>query len=104
VKNTSRPVIFKLKVSFLKYQLLLVNEYHSDISEFYLIQYAWERRKINKKIWLKNLRETDLSGGLGTDGRMILKWNLKKWGITCGLDSCGFGQGPMAHMTKNFRV
>jgi hypothetical protein len=37
-----------------------------------------ERRVAYRVCW-ENVRETDQLEGLGLDGRIILKWILKKW-------------------------
>jgi hypothetical protein len=39
----------------------------------------WERGKLYIGFWWGNLRERDHMTDLGVDGRVILKWILKKW-------------------------
>ena len=41
--------------------------------------------------WWGDLRETDHFGGPGVDGRIILRWIFRKWGLGCGLDRGGSG-------------
>jgi len=37
-------------------------------------------------VWLGNMQETDHVEDLGIDGRVVLKWVLKKYMGGCGLD------------------
>jgi hypothetical protein len=41
--------------------------------------------------WLENLQGRDHSEDLGVDGKIILKWNLGKYGGRGGLDASGSG-------------
>jgi hypothetical protein len=53
------------------------------------------------KILSVNLKERDHSEDPGVKGRIIFEWNLGKWGVRCGLDSSGSGQGPAAHCCEH---
>jgi len=39
----------------------------------------WERAKVHRGFWWRNLRERDHLEHPGVDGRIILKWIFKKW-------------------------
>jgi len=41
--------------------------------------------------WCGNLRERDHLEDLGIDGRIILSWIFRKWGVGHGLDRAGSG-------------
>ena len=47
---------------------------------------VWERGEACAGIWWRNLRERDHWGGLGVDGRIILRWIFRKWDGRHGLD------------------
>jgi hypothetical protein len=40
--------------------------------------YTWGRREMHTNFLLESLKETDHSGDLGIDGRIILKWIIGK--------------------------
>jgi len=44
------------------------------------------------EFWWGNLRESDYLEDPGIDGRIILRWLLRKWD---GLDRCGSGFGQV---------
>jgi hypothetical protein len=46
--------------------------------------------------WSWNQKRRDHLWDRGGDGRIILKWILRKWKRWCGVDSCWFGYGPLA--------
>jgi hypothetical protein len=43
------------------------------------------------EFWRGNLRERDHLGDPGIDGRVILRWVLRKWDVGYGLDRAGLG-------------
>jgi len=47
-----------------------------------------ERRGVYRS---RNLRERDHLGDPGVDGRIILRWILRKWDVGYGLDRAGSG-------------
>jgi len=42
-------------------------------------------------VYRGNLRERDLWGDPGADGRIILRWIFRKWDVRYGLDQAGSG-------------
>jgi hypothetical protein len=40
---------------------------------------VWERGEVHTGFWWGNLRERDDLEDMGVNGRIILKWNFKKW-------------------------
>jgi hypothetical protein len=40
---------------------------------------VWARGEVHAGVWWGNLRKRDHLKDLGVDGRIILKWILKKW-------------------------
>jgi hypothetical protein len=42
------------------------------------------------------LRERDHLGEPGVNGRIILRWNFRKWDVVYGLDRAGSGQRQVA--------
>jgi len=40
---------------------------------------GWRMRDAHTGFWWGNMRERDHFGDPGVDGRIILKWNLKKY-------------------------
>jgi hypothetical protein len=49
------------------------------------------RGEVHTGLWCGNLGESDHSGDLDVDGRVILMWLLKKWDGGRGLDYSGSG-------------
>jgi hypothetical protein len=47
---------------------------------------VWGKREVHTGFWWGDLREGDHLGDPGVDGRIILKWNFKKWDGVHGLD------------------
>jgi hypothetical protein len=49
--------------------------------------YVEKERHVRTGFWLGNLRERDHLGDPGVDGRIILRWNFRKWdvGVWTGL-------------------
>ena len=47
------------------------------------------------EFWWGNLKERDLMGDLGVDGRIILRWTFRKWdvGIWTGSSWVRIGKG-----------
>ena len=45
----------------------------------------WERVEVYTVFWWRNLRERDHLEDPGVDGRIILRWILRKWDVG-GLD------------------
>jgi hypothetical protein len=43
------------------------------------MQHVWGKREVHTGFWWGDLREGDHLGDRGIDGRIILKWILKKW-------------------------
>jgi hypothetical protein len=41
--------------------------------------------------WWENVRERDRLGDPGVDGRIMLRWILRKWDVGYGLDRAGSG-------------
>ena len=39
------------------------------------------REEVYIGFWWKNLRERDYLGDPGVDGRIILRWTFRKWGV-----------------------
>jgi len=39
------------------------------------------RREVHTGFWWRNLRGKDHLGDRGVDGRIILRWILRKWGV-----------------------
>jgi hypothetical protein len=50
----------------------------ADILTPYENSILWNVTQMRKKFWLENLKGRDCLGGLGIDGRIILKWIRKK--------------------------
>jgi hypothetical protein len=46
---------------------------------------VWGRGEVHAGVWWGHMRERDHSYDLGVDGRIILKWILKKWDEGRGL-------------------
>jgi hypothetical protein len=46
----------------------------------------WERGEACIRFWWGNLRQRDHWGDSGVDGRIILRWFFRKWGVGVGLD------------------
>jgi len=40
---------------------------------------VWGRGKVHRGFWWGNLREKDHLGDRGLDGRIILRWIIRKW-------------------------
>ena len=40
--------------------------------------YVWERTEMHTKFWWRNLKGRNHVEGVSVDGRIILKWTLKK--------------------------
>ena len=40
---------------------------------------VWWKREVRVGFWWRNPKNRDQLKGLGLDGRIILKWNLKKY-------------------------
>jgi hypothetical protein len=49
------------------------------------------RGEVHTEWWLRNLRERDHWEDRGVDGRIILRWILRKWDGGYGLDRAGSG-------------
>jgi hypothetical protein len=53
-------------------------------------------RKMYTKFWSGNLNSRDLLRDVGVGVKKMLKCILRKQLVSCGLDSTGSGQGPVA--------
>jgi len=51
---------------------------------------------MHTNLWSENLKGRDHLEDVGTDGRIILEWNLKMGVEKCGVDASGSGQGLVA--------
>jgi len=49
-----------------------------------------ERRGVYR-FWWGNVRERDHLGDPCVDGRIILRWNFRKWNVGYGVDRAGSG-------------
>ena len=54
------------------------------------------RREAYTGFWWGILRERDYLGDPWVDGRIKLRWILRKWDVGYGLDRAGSGQGQVA--------
>jgi len=52
---------------------------------------AYAGEEASTGFWWGNLRVRDHLGDPGLDGRIILRWIFRKWGVGCGLDRAGSG-------------
>jgi hypothetical protein len=52
--------------------------------------------EVNTGFWWGDLRETDHLEDLGVNGRVILRWIIRKWDVGHGLNWSGSGQGQVA--------
>jgi len=43
--------------------------------------HIWGRGEVCTRFWWGNLRERDHRGDPGADGRIILRWALRKWDV-----------------------
>jgi len=50
------------------------------------MQHVWGEERCIQGFWWGNLRERDRLGDPGIDGRIILRWILRKWDVGHGLD------------------
>jgi hypothetical protein len=55
--------------------------------------YGGEERRIQVLFLWGNLRERDHLGGSGVDGRIILRWIFRKWGVRVWTGSNWFRTG-----------
>jgi hypothetical protein len=63
-----------------------------------------ERGEAYKGFWWGNLRERDNWGDTSVDGRIILRWILRKWGIWTGSSWLRIGTGALVNAVMSFRV
>ena len=54
------------------------------------------REAVYTGFWWGNPRERDHLEDPGIDGRIILRWIVKKWDVGRGLDQSGSGKGQVA--------
>ena len=52
---------------------------------------VWDRREACTEFWWGNLRERELSGEPGVDGKIILRWIFRKWEVWVWIDGAGSG-------------
>jgi len=62
------------------------------------------RLEVGVKFRPENLKAGDHLRGLAIEGRIILKWALKKYGARVLCDSSGSEQGPAAGHPKNIAI
>jgi hypothetical protein len=52
---------------------------------------TYGKKEVCTGFWWGNLRERDHLEDLGIEGRIILRWILRKWDVGLGLDRAGSG-------------
>jgi hypothetical protein len=57
----------------------------------WVVWHAWGRKEIHRVVWWRNLRGRDHFEDLGIDGRIILKYILKKQFGSLHMVSYGLG-------------
>ena len=45
------------------------------------MKHVWRRGEVHTRFWWGNLRERHNLEDLGIDGRIILRWFLRKWNV-----------------------
>jgi hypothetical protein len=53
--------------------------------------HVWGRGEVCTGSWWRNLKERDHLEDPEEDGRIILRWFFRKWGVGHGLDRAGLG-------------
>ena len=53
-------------------------------------------REVYMEFWWGNMMERENLQDPGVDGRIILRWIFRKWGVGHGLDRVGSEQGQVA--------
>jgi hypothetical protein len=70
-----------LKIRIYRTIILPAVLYGCETWSLTLREKVWERGEAYTGFWWRNMRESDLLGEPGIDGRIILRWIFRKWDV-----------------------
>jgi len=76
--------------------LMAFGHRHSDEIKKCDTSRSWRKEKVHMQLWTLTTTGRSHLGGTGINGRIILKWKIRQYGVKMRLDSFSYEQGQTA--------